>query len=143
MIRRPPRSTRTDTLFPYSTLFRSTLIYQDALVRVIAVTIDHYHYPRGSREARFSRSYAYRIEAGGKVYVFSGDTGPSEHLKALAKGADYLICEVIDLARVERLVRAFPGFTPDQLPSLMQHLVADHLTGEQISEIPDWRRTRL
>src|SRR3546814_16426916 len=25
MIRRPPRSTRTDTLFPYTTLFRSTL----------------------------------------------------------------------------------------------------------------------
>src|SRR3546814_19312762 len=27
MIRRPPRSTRTDTLFPYTTLFRS-LLYQ-------------------------------------------------------------------------------------------------------------------
>src|SRR3546814_1680580 len=27
MIRRPPRSTRTDTLFPYTTLFRSTLIW--------------------------------------------------------------------------------------------------------------------
>src|SRR3546814_1864829 len=26
MIRRPPRSTRTDTLFPYTTLFRSFLI---------------------------------------------------------------------------------------------------------------------
>src|SRR3546814_4764578 len=26
MIRRPPRSTRTDTLFPYTTLFRSTSI---------------------------------------------------------------------------------------------------------------------
>src|SRR3546814_7350294 len=26
MIRRPPRSTRTDTLFPYTTLFRSTYI---------------------------------------------------------------------------------------------------------------------
>src|SRR3546814_18082379 len=26
MIRRPPRSTRTDTLFPYTTLFRSDLI---------------------------------------------------------------------------------------------------------------------
>src|SRR3546814_971517 len=26
MIRRPPRSTRTDTLFPYTTLFRSTLV---------------------------------------------------------------------------------------------------------------------
>src|SRR3546814_16296745 len=26
MLRRPPRSTRTDTLFPYTTLFRSRLI---------------------------------------------------------------------------------------------------------------------
>src|SRR3546814_4889376 len=26
MIRRPPRSTRTDTLFPYTTLFRSVII---------------------------------------------------------------------------------------------------------------------
>src|SRR3546814_6752044 len=29
MIRRPPRSTRTDTLFPYTTLFRSGGIYAD------------------------------------------------------------------------------------------------------------------
>src|SRR3546814_4554860 len=28
MIRRPPRSTRTDTLFPYPTLFRSHLVLQ-------------------------------------------------------------------------------------------------------------------
>src|SRR3546814_9305351 len=30
MIRRPPRSTRTDTLFPYTTLFRSLDIGLDA-----------------------------------------------------------------------------------------------------------------
>src|SRR3546814_16138854 len=30
MIRRPPRSTRTDTLFPYTTLFRSTDIFVGA-----------------------------------------------------------------------------------------------------------------
>src|SRR3546814_6317561 len=30
MIRRPPRSTRTDTLFPYTTLFRSRRIGQGA-----------------------------------------------------------------------------------------------------------------
>src|SRR3546814_12580266 len=29
MIRRPPRSTRTDTLFPYTTLFRSLDVYAD------------------------------------------------------------------------------------------------------------------
>src|SRR3546814_20213216 len=30
MIRRPPRSTRTDTLFPYTTLFRSRLPFREA-----------------------------------------------------------------------------------------------------------------
>src|SRR3546814_3843346 len=35
MIRRPPRSTRTDTLFPYTTLFRSVLRYpNDSLCSV-------------------------------------------------------------------------------------------------------------
>src|SRR3546814_19339757 len=33
MIRRPPRSTRTDTLFPYTTLFRSSLIIPVPLAR--------------------------------------------------------------------------------------------------------------
>src|SRR3546814_8096843 len=33
MIRRPPRSTRTDTLFPYTTLFRS----QDVIERFAAI----------------------------------------------------------------------------------------------------------
>src|SRR3546814_14469569 len=35
MIRRPPRSTRTDTLFPYTTLFRSDLASRriDAVLR--------------------------------------------------------------------------------------------------------------
>src|SRR3546814_4426487 len=32
MIRRPPRSTRTDTLFPYTTLFRSCYPYFQSLV---------------------------------------------------------------------------------------------------------------
>src|SRR3546814_1382491 len=35
MIRRPPRSTRTDTLFPYTTLFRSS----SSLARRFAATI--------------------------------------------------------------------------------------------------------
>src|SRR3546814_19655148 len=36
MIRRPPRSTRTDTLFPYTTLFRSRwVIHQSWLDRML------------------------------------------------------------------------------------------------------------
>src|SRR3546814_10876889 len=35
MIRRPPRSTRTDTLFPYTTLFRSTVFKSPVAAQVI------------------------------------------------------------------------------------------------------------
>src|SRR3546814_14431842 len=31
MIRRPPRSTRTDTLFPYTALFRSVAAHEDVI----------------------------------------------------------------------------------------------------------------
>src|SRR3546814_14515688 len=45
MIRRPPRSTRTDTLFPYTTLFRSSLAAtpipnEEALMAILAVAFD-------------------------------------------------------------------------------------------------------
>src|SRR3546814_4863830 len=50
MIRRPPRSTRTDTLFPYTTLFRSQVgciqrHVDDLLLDIIADAVPHP--PRG------------------------------------------------------------------------------------------------
>src|SRR3546814_359953 len=36
MIRRPPRATRTDTLFPYTTLFRSTFVVGGKLYSIVA-----------------------------------------------------------------------------------------------------------
>src|SRR3546814_7980903 len=36
MIRRPPRSTRTDTLFPYTTLFRSHYLQERIAINVVA-----------------------------------------------------------------------------------------------------------
>src|SRR3546814_13465474 len=43
MIRRPPRSTRTDTLFPYTTLFRSLAWTQAPLfaTRLVAASAEH------------------------------------------------------------------------------------------------------
>src|SRR3546814_11889113 len=48
MIRRPPRSTRTDTLFPYTTLFRSGL-HRFELVEEIHVDGLHQAFPEGAR----------------------------------------------------------------------------------------------
>src|SRR3546814_1645054 len=41
MIRRPPRSTRTDTLFPYTTLFRSTDGDCPKILRAMRTDVDH------------------------------------------------------------------------------------------------------
>src|SRR3546814_15363408 len=40
MIRRPPRSTRTDTLFPYTTVFRSVVAVQATDDEATAVEVD-------------------------------------------------------------------------------------------------------
>src|SRR3546814_2608808 len=56
MIRRPPRSTRTDTLFPYTTLFRSWLAGHLRRLRLdteLAVPQPaRWHFPRGGTAAR-------------------------------------------------------------------------------------------
>src|SRR3546814_6460499 len=55
MIRRPPRSTRTDTLFPYTTLFRSTAAGWTSGRTNIApsrFTMDTCTAPCGGRRAR-------------------------------------------------------------------------------------------
>src|SRR3546814_4372550 len=51
MIRRPPRSTRTDTLFPYTTLFRSRQ-------RLLQRARQHRNRPRKSRKRRAPRERA-------------------------------------------------------------------------------------
>src|SRR3546814_906658 len=53
MIRRPPRSTRTDTLFPYTTLFRSTAnviissYFSTNYYNTRGVAADYNPYPKG------------------------------------------------------------------------------------------------
>src|SRR3546814_4903309 len=52
MIRRPPRSTRTDTLFPYTTLFRSRRARQPRSPRGSANASSRDHRPLGARARR-------------------------------------------------------------------------------------------
>src|SRR3546814_3271665 len=58
MIRRPPRSTRTDTLFPYTTLFRSAHFLLDGQMAVV----DDYLEIRPDAEERLRRSEEHTSE---------------------------------------------------------------------------------
>src|SRR3546814_12847576 len=52
MVRRPPRSTRTDTLFPYTTLFRSRGLHR----RTRATLLDRLAIPARPRRRRLSHT---------------------------------------------------------------------------------------
>src|SRR3546814_9947099 len=78
MIRRPPRSTRTDTLFPYTTLFRSLRISADPRSVTSAGVL--------SRQARIQNDdtdYASALLDGTARF----ETGPFAHTVLL--GAEY------------------------------------------------------
>src|SRR3546814_8922472 len=57
MIRRPPRPTRTDTLFPYTTLFRSPEVTRSDRILADAEAVLRRHGERGSGLARRTRKY--------------------------------------------------------------------------------------
>src|SRR3546814_14444563 len=61
MIRRPPRSTRTDTLFPYTTLFRSHLAVI-AAIRAEGVEIDPAIADLAVKQAGIARSEEHTSE---------------------------------------------------------------------------------
>src|SRR3546814_1001996 len=63
MIRRPPRSTRTDTLFPYTTLFRSAVSYHQ-LHRAFGTKPAGHHQPRDRHGGEHRRCDADRQNDG-------------------------------------------------------------------------------
>src|SRR3546814_7547734 len=76
MIRRPPRSTRTDTLFPYTTLFRSLalLVLVNQLLTGIWLVM---HYKPDAAQAWDSVEYIMRDVPWGDTLRYLHSTGAS------------------------------------------------------------------
>src|SRR3546814_16571370 len=76
MIRRPPRSTRTDTLFPYTTLFRSEAFEtavtrgQQAPTRLYDLVHGH---PEALDEAEFIDAVSLNLRLGRMLAIVLGD----------------------------------------------------------------------
>ncbi len=107
-------------------------VYEDDKVKVFAITNDHFHGAGAEGAPAEGGSYAYRIEAGGRSIVYTGDTGPSENLTKLAQGADMMVSEVIDLDATRRMLEKTPGMQPEGVERLLIHMRNNHLTPEDI-----------
>src|SRR3546814_3927629 len=80
MIRRPPRSTRTDTLFPYTTLFRSAAVPARPGPRDDQGA---WHYPAEVQGRRPVGRQGLHAEAGAELGGFIGPHRSEEHTSEL------------------------------------------------------------
>tara|TARA_R110000803_G_scaffold210336_1_gene281833 strand:+ start:9332 stop:10375 length:1044 start_codon:yes stop_codon:yes gene_type:complete len=100
----------------------------------------HFTFPSGSPAALLNKSYSYRFDLSDRSIVYTGDTGPSENVVELAKGADVLVSEMMDIPFIiENIKRSYegnPSAPPMQvLEGVFQHLRDHHVTAEQVGEM--------
>lgn len=101
-------------------------IFKDERVTVRAV--ENTHYPAESKQRMPYRSIAIRIDARDRSIVFSGDTAYSSGLVALAKGANVLVCEAMDVAAMRKAFEGMKarGMYADNPEGVWHHIVSTH-----------------
>lgn len=113
-------------------------VYQDANVKVIAVENSHFNIPKTNPYFGKHKSFSYRFETPDRVIVFTGDTGPSEAVVALAKGADVLVSEVLNAEEIkQRRIRSglWQKMPAAEQVAFMQHLTEEHVSPTQVGEM--------
>ena len=107
---------------------------QIAGVAVTAATNTHYAaLPESAGEVR-QNTYALRFDAGGRSFVYTGDTGPSAAVEKLAKGVDVLFAEVMDPAlAIDRLMATRPDVPAAALAVVEDHYRREHLSPETVA----------
>src|SRR3546814_1862410 len=74
MIRRPPRSTRTDTLFPYTTLFRSKAFLQAERTALLLVIISSPKQVRDDQETIMTKKIWAALLLSGALFISACNT---------------------------------------------------------------------
>ena len=104
--------------------------------KLTAVRNSHYSWPEGSKEWEKFQALSFKFELPDRTIVYTGDTGPSDAVVALAKGADLYVSEMMDIdytvALVKRLNPKMPGFA---LKGMEAHLRNHHVTPEQVGDM--------
>jgi ribonuclease BN (tRNA processing enzyme) len=113
-------------------------IFKDANITVTAAENTHFNFPAGSPYRQKYKSYSYRFQTPDKVIVFTGDTGPSEAVTELAKGADVLVSEVLSAEEIkQRQIKSgvWQKRSPEEQALFMKHLTDEHVTPEQVGQM--------
>jgi ribonuclease BN (tRNA processing enzyme) len=114
------------------------VIYQDANVKVTAVENTHFHFQPNDPAYGKYRSYSYRFETPDRVVFFTGDTGPSDAVVELAKGADLYVTETTSPEGVVALFKktgVWESKTQEEKDGFLRHVHEEHVTPEDIGKM--------
>jgi ribonuclease BN (tRNA processing enzyme) len=115
------------------------LVFEDENIKATAVENTHFHFPPGSLGFGKYKSYAYRFDAADRSVVFTGDTGPSDAIAQLAKGADLLISEVtnpVDEYTAEEIKAGrWQQRNSEEQKNSIRHHIEEHLLAEDLGKL--------
>src|SRR3546814_11831302 len=134
MIRRPPRSTRTDTLFPYTTLFRSSMQADRAALELLLDAREGLQVAQRDQNRRLFAGAPLFDQAGMRQLAHHlgarrlGDTDPAPQIIGVAVGYKALLLQCSNSAALTvakhcdachrlRLLVVLHNVTPPFLPS--------------------------
>jgi ribonuclease BN (tRNA processing enzyme) len=112
-------------------------VYEDSNVKVTAVENSHFAFHKGPAAGKH-KSYAYRFEAPDRVIVFTGDTGPSDAVMALAQGADLLVTETSSCEeRKQGMINdgRWHAMSPAEQAGIMRQATQGHMTLDDIGHL--------
>ena len=118
---------------------RDGVIFQDDRIRVTAAENSHYALMPPQSRGQF-KSFSYRIATPHGVIVFTGDTGPSEAVERLARGADVLVAEANsrdpqDAETFTASMAARNHWSPEQAKAFRAHFEVEHLDTREIGHL--------
>lgn len=116
-------------------LDQPTDVYADAQIKVKAIGVDHYQSPPSVPVAVMPQAVAYRVAAGGRSIVYSGDSGPSARLTRLAKDADLLVTEVVEPDAIAALLTGGAQGADAARAGIVRGMRVNHLTPGEVGRM--------
>ena len=105
-------------------------------LKVTVAENSHFLIPEDSGLPEKAKSLSFRFDLANRSIVYTGDTGPSQAVEELAKGADILVSEMMDIPAVLELIRKVtPNMPQQQLDGIEWHFRAHHLLPLQVGEL--------
>jgi ribonuclease BN (tRNA processing enzyme) len=114
--------------FPFTTVVLGAEPTELGGARVTALPVRH---------VRLAEPHGLRVDVGGKLIAYSGDARWTEHLAAVAKGADLFICEATFFEREDPSHISYRTLMAHREEFRAKRIVLTHLGAETLAHLTD------